>query len=751
MTTFENTINNIRNILRNEGITGMDSIAHCIAFVLIRYLTEDKCKYFNIPIKYSYNNFLIDDKTKEPYPSGDSRIIPKFYSTDAEDDDLLSHLRNKFNFTQLSFKLNSPFNFENILKKLKDININEISKDYDIVGMIYEFHLKTGSSNSMRDLGQYFTHRKVIKFMIDLCKPKLKKDGSIETILDPSMGTCGFLSMILKYLNKKYKNIDWSVNKNNIYGFDIDNNIRNLALLNILLESGEVCDKTLINRDTLRCDYSIEKVDIILANPPFGLKQIKYKDCCSRIKDMKIEGTKSEPLFLQLMLKSLNKNGRCAVIVPDGVLFNDAKLYKDTRKYLIENLNLKKVISLGDKLFLNTGVKSSILFFVNDGKTSKVDFTEIKLVNNEIVETEIVNVSYDELVKNNYYLGLNKYLKDVSSKIESVEYKKLGDICTFLSKSKRQASYGKDYGNYKFFTSSLNYKYCDDADYKQEALIFGTGGNANIKLATNFSCSADNFIITSEKINNKYLYYWFLSNMNILNNFFHGSVIKHLSKSDLESIKIPIPSIELQQEIVNSLDLYYEQLEINKKSIETYTKLKKSIIWSNVINCEEKKLSELISVKQGEYITKNDMIEGEYGVYGGGNATYYINKYNNENKLIIAKDGVSENCIRWIKNKFFVNHHAWTINLLDNILLEKYVYYYLWNIQNKIYLLAEGSAQKGINQKNFLNIKIPILSIQVQNNIINECEYFDEQIDKLKKENKMLENNNIIELILNSI
>ena len=222
MNTFENTINNIRNILRNEGITGIESINHCIAFVLIRYLTEEKCTYFNIPIKYSYNNFLIDDETKKPYPSGDSRIIPKFYSTDAEDDDLLSHLRNKFNFTQLSFKLNSPFNFEDIIKKLKDININEISEDYDIVGMIYEFHLKTGTSNSMRDLGQYFTHRKVIKFMVELCKPKFKKDGSIETILDPSMGTGGFLSMSLKYLNKKYKKINWSVNKNNIYGFDID-------------------------------------------------------------------------------------------------------------------------------------------------------------------------------------------------------------------------------------------------------------------------------------------------------------------------------------------------------------------------------------------------------------------------------------------------------------------------------------------------------------------------------------------------
>ena len=567
MTNFETTINVMRNILRNEGITGMDSINHCVAFVLLKYLTIHKCQQLDIPLIYAYDNFLIDDRTNKPYPNNDSRVLSKFYSLDADDDDLLSHLRDKFNFKQLSFKINSPFNFVELVKKVSDINIDHISEQYDVVGMIYEIHLKSGTSNSMRDLGQFFTHRKVIKFMIDLCDPKVKPDGSIETILDPSMGTGGFLSMSIKYLNNKYSDIDWSINKSNIYGFDIDENVRNLALLNTFLESGEVLSQNLVKNDTLKCDYTldhktvIQNVDIILANEPFGLKSLKYKDCCKRIKDLKIEGTKSEPLFLQLMLKSLNPNGRCAVIVPDGVLFNEASLHSETRKYLIENLNLKKVISLGDKLFLNTGVKSSILYFVNDGQTETTEFSTIKLLNGEIIETNIINASYDDLVKNKYNLSVNKYIKLDVNESYNIEYKKLSEICTFLPKSKKSASYGSDNGKYPFFTSSnvLN-KYSDEADYNERCLIFGTGGNANIKIGENFSCSADNFIIRSQY--DKYIYYWFKSNMNKLEELFHGSTIKHLSKTDLENIEIPIPSIEVQNRIIQHHELIYNSIDL---------------------------------------------------------------------------------------------------------------------------------------------------------------------------------------------
>ena len=80
--------------------------------------------------------------------------------------------------------------------------------------------------------------------MIELCKPEMT-NGIIDKIIDPTMGTGGFLSMSIKYLNDKYKNIDWNKNKDNIIGFDIDENVKNMDLLNVFLECGELCDDTL--------------------------------------------------------------------------------------------------------------------------------------------------------------------------------------------------------------------------------------------------------------------------------------------------------------------------------------------------------------------------------------------------------------------------------------------------------------------------------------------------------------------------
>lgn len=274
----------------------------------------------------------------------------------------------------------------------------------------------------------------------------------------------------------------------------IDDNIKekikeNMALLNVFLEIGELCTDTLVKQDTLHNDLkfdngtTLQKAKVILANEPMGLKNIIHAKCCDRIKDMKLRGAKAEPLFLQLFMEALYDDGRCAVIVPDGVLFNESNLHKGTRKYLIENFNLKKVISLNDdRFFLNTGVKTSILFFAKDGtQTKEVDFCEITIKNDdEIEEKSVIKVSYDKIKENNYSLFVNKYNVDELEKIEGLEYKKIEDICEFLKKSKRKASYGKDKGKYPFYTSSSKIKRCDELDYKDECIIIGDGGCANI-------------------------------------------------------------------------------------------------------------------------------------------------------------------------------------------------------------------------------------------------------------------------------
>jgi restriction endonuclease S subunit len=169
------------------------------------------------------------------------------------------------------------------------------------------------------------------------------------------------------------------------------------------------------------------------------------------------------------------------------------------------------------------------------------------------------------------------------------EIMKLGNVCSFLPKSKRSAKYGNKEGLYPFYTSSqICSKYCDSYDYCDECLIIGSGGNANIKYNKEFSCSADNFIV---KLNNgiitKYVYYYLLDNINILQKGFIGSGLKHISKEYIKNIKIPIPSLERQEEIVkycesndNLIRELEKDIEENKKQAQLFMS---NVIKSNVL------------------------------------------------------------------------------------------------------------------------------------------------------------------------
>ena len=126
--------------------------------------------------------------------------------------------------------------------------------------------------------------------------------------------------------------------------------------------------------------------------------------------------------------------------------------------------------------------------------------------------------------------------------------------------------------------------YVDEPDYIEESLIIGTGGIANIKYGVNFSCSTDNYII---KIKNeyltKYVYYYLINNMNILQNEFKGTTIGHISKESIKNIKIPIPSLERQKEIIE----YCEKNDELKNKLEEEIKINElnaKKLLSNIIN-----------------------------------------------------------------------------------------------------------------------------------------------------------------------
>ena len=123
--------------------------------------------------------------------------------------------------------------------------------------------------------------------------------------------------------------------------------------------------------------------------------------------------------------------------------------------------------------------------------------------------------------------------------------------------SKRLVRHAKEYAKYNFYCSSdTKILKFDEADYTDECLIIGTGGQANIKIDSNFSCSGDNFIVRSNSsdVINKYIYYYIKRHIDKVNKLFSGMTIKHLSKTSLQEFEINIPSLEIQKKIVTEID-----------------------------------------------------------------------------------------------------------------------------------------------------------------------------------------------------
>ncbi|VVU94783.1 N-6 DNA Methylase [seawater metagenome] len=764
---MENIIGQIRDILRKEGITGMASINHCIVFLVSRLLNEELCKKVGIASKYSFNNMMLDTDGNE---IGSQDLYDKFYRK--SDPCFIREVINKLKFTNIKFKMEGIHNLKLIMKKLEKLDTDNLSIKYDLIGTIYEIHLKSGTSNAMRDLGQYYTHRLVIKYMIELCDVKMT-NGIIEKIVDPTMGTGGFLTMVIKDLQSKYNNIDWTKNKDNIIGFDIDDNVKNMALLNIFLEIGEVCNNTVVKQDTLKNDLRLdngilEKAKVILANEPMGIKNITHASCCDRIKDLKIRGTKAEPLFLQLFMEALDDDGRCAVIVPDGVLFTESNLHKNTRKHMIENFNLKKVISLNDdNFFLNTGVSTSILFFAKDGtKTKKIEFCEITLNDEkEIEEKLIINVEYDKIKDNNYSLFVNMYNVEELDKIEGLEYKKISDITNFLKKSKRKASYGQDEGMFPFYTSSSKIKRCNTADYKEECIIIGDGGCANIYIDSNFSCSDHNHIIQTKQnnVNNRFLKYYLEINIKLLELGFKGATIKNLSKSYIQNLEIPIPSLKIQNKIIEQLDVLSENNNTLEKNIDEFKEILKYYVESYTMNCEKEKLSNLCNLKAGKFNSRDCRSKGKYPFYNGKatNPSGFNDKFcfDYNNYLILIKDGgagykkygdqIGLGKVFKVNGKSSATSHQLALVLKKDTVLNEYLYYYLSANKNKIMDLALYTTGLGTIRKSKLeNFNIHIPTKEKQEHIVIYCDNITSMIENM--EQQIIKNKELMKNILDN-
>jgi len=506
-------------------------------------------------------------------------------------------------------------------------------------------------------------------------------------------------------------------------------------------------DKQKVCLDT--CHYAGQKSRIKNFAKKYNIKNGNDKESCS----------------LMLIMDMVEFGGTAVGVLKEGVFFN--KAYKDLRKVLIERFNVREVISVPSDQFENTSTKTSIVIFDNLGEektTNQVIFSDLVVekftedtfeeILGEIalieckddikgVVDKVVSTATREEILANPICSLNGKDYNKQEIVCSEDYKlvKLDNICEFLPKSKRSASFAKIEGSFNFYTSSNTIKKCDIADYKDECLIIGDGGQANIQKDINFSCSDHNHIIKTDK--NDYIYYLFQGNMNLLSDGFSGSVLKNLSKTYLKSIKIPIPKTpEKLQYWVDRISAPYEENNQKLKEIDELEKKVQDRIQEimDTGECEEKELGEICDIEYGKRITKKRNEGTIYTAYGGGNImSYKVDEFNRDGVTYkISRDGIShKNCVSKIYGKIFLNDTAFTLKSKFKNIKDYYIGEFLLKKKDFIYKnCTHGSAQLHIDLDRLMKIKIPI---PTNPEIIKAMEPDFQRIEQLQGEVKEAE------------
>ena len=448
-----------------------------------------------------------------------------------------------------------------------------------------------------------------------------------------------------------------------------------------------------------------------------------------------------EGVSLIMLMCMLNKYGTSVGVLKEGVFFD--RKYMNLRKHLLENFNVEYVVSVPQNAFENTSTKTSILVFHNNGKTNKIKFLDLKInyyendiieyKNNKVVLTEnkgdikevndiyVSTANVNELINNNYILIGKNYIKKELIINSNYKLVKINDIVKFMPKSKRPASFGKKEGKYLFYTSSQDKKlYCDTADYKDEYLLIGDGGNSNIKLVNNFSCSDHHYIIKSKY--NKYLYHLLSSNIYLLENGFKGSTIKNLDKKYLEDLEIPIP--KNKNDIIKWEDKLTELFNIIKKNenelLEIENTIKYEIINLNKNECKFYKLDDIVKfMPKSKRPASFGKKEGKYLFYTSSqDKKLYCDTADYKDEYLLIGDGGNSN-IKLVNN-FSCSDHHYIIKSKYN----KYLYHLLNSNIDLLKIGFKGSTIKNLDKKYLENLKIVIP---------NDLKEFNKLFDKINE------------------
>jgi len=649
--------------------------------------------------------------------------------------------------------------------------INDFSYDHsEDLGNAFEYLLSIMGSQG--DAGQFRTPRHIIDMIVNIVDPK-KTDG----ILDPACGTAGFLISSYKHILEKNKdkngNSTLSADERkrmteNFAGYDISPDMVRLSRVNMYLH--KFTKPQISEYDTLsNLDKWDETYDVILANPPF----MTPKGGIIPHNRYRIQAKRAEVLFVDYIAEHLNPTGKAGVIVPEGIVFQAANAYKNLRKYLVEDDLLYAVISLPAGVFNPySGVKTSVLLMDKTLAKKKDEILFIKINNDgydlgaqrrELKDSDIPEVikiikdyqdgmdvsdnalvtmaSKEDIAEQDYILVGERY-KEVT--IVNTDYPmiELGEICDLLAGN--SAPQDKKFftnGKYPFFRTAdvgnvhLSDNLVEAKDYLNDdgingLKIFPRGtillpkSGASTFLNHRAILGVDGYVSShlacivcdEKKVNNKYLY-------RVLINIDAKSLTADqgypsLNIKQISSIKIPLPPLHIQEEIVKEIEGYQKIIDGAKQVVENYKPtIKIDPSW------EIKLLEDMVSIKTGKIDSNRAVENGKYPFFTCAKDTYYINEYafDCEALMLAGNNATADYDVKHYKGKFNAYQRTYVITINDtDIVKYKYLKIIIENNLGNLKRNSIGSQTKYLTLGVIKSLKIPLPTLLVQQQIVEQ-------------------------------
>lgn len=400
MTDIQNKIDRITDILRrDDGISGAMHYTEQISWILFLKFLDDfevnKADEAELDGK-EYTYLLREDLRWENWAAPkdekgklDVKALTGDDLIDVVNKQLFPYLKdfkiNETDPTSMKYKIGAIFEYldnrvvsghtlREVIDIIDELNFQSSDELFEL-SHIYEDLLK-GMGSDGGNSGEFYTPRSVVRAMVEAVDPQVG-----ESIYDGAAGSCGFLVEAFEYLWTDEKRRSYSptemdvIQKQTFYGQEKTSLGYVMGMMNLILhgiESPNVYKGNTLTTN-IRDIQEKDRHDIILANPPFGGKEKSQIQ-----QNFPIETNATEMLFLQHFMKMLKLEGKAAIIVPEGVLFQTSNAFKAIKQDLLENFNVHTIVSLPSGVFLPySGVKTNILFFDRKGATSEIWYYEV--------------------------------------------------------------------------------------------------------------------------------------------------------------------------------------------------------------------------------------------------------------------------------------------------------------------------------------------------------------------------------------